>query len=98
LIQRVNFLYEAFNFCVKNEALFIFIIFQLKMHLFNQIIKIIEFDRNLEEQKYADCFNFIDYHNYRQYFNENEYFWLQINFINLTSFAPQNWDAQLLNC
>ncbi len=68
------------------------------MHLFNQIIKIIEFDRNLEEQKYADCFNFTDNHNYRQYFNENEYFWLQINFINLTSFAPQNWDAQLLNC
>ena len=68
------------------------------MHLFNQIIKIIEFDRNLEERKYADSFHFIDNHNYRQYFNGNEYCWLQINFINFTSFAPQNWDAQLLNC
>jgi hypothetical protein len=93
-----NSLYEAFNFFKKNEALFIFVIFQLKMRLIIKFIKIIEFNQNLEEKKYFDFVQFIDSHNYFQYFSGNEYFLLLIDFINFASFTPQNWDALLLNC
>jgi hypothetical protein len=92
-----NFLYEAFNFFKKSEALFIFVIFQLKMRLI-KFIMIIEFYQNLEEKKYFGFVHFIDNHNYFQYFGGNEYFLLLIDFINFASFTPQNWDALLLNC